>query len=158
MRSKGTAAALESRRRLAVRRIADGWTQREVADFLGVHPITVAKWVARHRADPRDGLKAQPTPGRPPFLTADQERAVLHWIRESPTDHGFDTELWTARRLAEVIAREFGIRFHPHYLCDWLAKRNFTPQKPTRRVRQRDEDAIRRWVARTWPQIQKSAR
>ena len=80
MRSKGTAAELEARRVTAVRRVNEGWAQKDVAAFLGVHPVTVAKWVARHRDAGDDGLKAKPTPGRPRFLTADQERKVLAWL------------------------------------------------------------------------------
>ena len=155
MRSKGTAAELEGRRRLAVQRVGEGWAQKDVAAFLGVHPVTVAKWVARHRVDGGDGLKAKPTPGRPRFLTAAHEQKVLGWLAESPTKHGFDTDLWTARRVAELIHRKFGVRFHPNYLREWLTKRNYTPQKPARRARQRDQAAIDRWVAEDWPRIQK---
>lgn len=155
MRSKGTAAELEARRIAAVRRVGEGWAQKDVAAFLGVHPVTVAKWVARHRTDTEDGLKAKPTPGRPRFLTNTQERKVLGWLAESPTKHGFATDLWTARRVAELIFRKFGVRFHPNYLREWLTKRNCTPQKPARRARQRDQAAIDRWVAEDWPRIQK---
>ncbi|MBN9121777.1 MAG: IS630 family transposase [Planctomycetes bacterium] len=155
MRSKGTAAELEARRRLAVERVGEGWSQKDVAAFLGVHPVTVAKWVARHRADGADGLSAKPTPGRPRFLTADQEREVLGWRTDPPTKHGFDTDLWTARRVAELIRQKFGVRFHPNYLREWLSTRNFTPQKPARRVRQRDPVAIDRWLKEDWPRIQK---
>ena len=155
MRSKGTATELEARRRLAVRRVSAGWAQKDVAAFLCVHPVTVAKWVARHRADGNDGLKAKPTPGRPPFLNDEQERKVLEWLNESPTKHGFRTDLWTARRVAELIHQKFGVRFHPNYMREWLTKRNYTPQKPTRRARQRDQTAIDRWVAEDWPRIQK---
>ncbi len=155
MRSKGTAAELEARRIIAVRRVQEGWTQKDVATFLGVHPVTVAKWVARHRADKDNGLKAKPTPGRPPFLTDDQERQVLGWLAASPTEHGFTTDLWTARRVAELIHRNFGVQFHPNYLREWLARRNYTPQKPARRAQQRDQAAIDRWVAEDWPRIQK---
>jgi len=155
MRSKGTAAELEARRIAAVRRVDEGWAQKDVAAFLGVHPVTVAKWVARHRADKDNGLAAKPTPGRPPFLTDTQERKVLGWLAESPTKHGFATDLWTARRVAELILQKFGVRFHPNYLREWLTKRNYTPQKPTRRARQRDQAAIDRWVAEDWPRIQK---
>src|SRR5688572_21864650 len=116
MRSKGTAAELEARRRLAVQRVGEGWAQRDVAAFLGVHPVTVAKWVARHRANSDEGLKAKPTPGRPRFLTDDQEKQVLGWLAEPPTQHGFKTDLWTARRVAELIHQKFGVRFHPNYL------------------------------------------
>ena len=146
---------MEARRRLAVQRVADGWAPKEVAAFLGVHPVTVAKWVARHRADKDDGLAAKPTPGRPRFLTAAQERQVLGWLAESPTAHGFDTDLWTARRVADLIHKTFGVRFHPNYLREWLSKRNYTPQKPARRARQRDQAKIDRWVAEDWPRIQK---
>src|SRR5215212_827621 len=155
MRSTGTAAELEARRLLAVRRVGEGWAQKDVAAFLGVHPVTVKKWVARHRADGDAGLAAKPTPGRPRFLTQAQEQKVLGWLAESPTAHGFDTDLWTARRVAELIRARFGVRFHPNYLREWLAKRNFTPQKPARRARQRDPAAIDRWVAEDWPRIQK---
>lgn len=155
MRSKGTAAELEARRRLAVERVGEGWAQKDVAAFLGVHRVTVAKWVARHRADKDAGLKAKPTPGRPRFLTPAQERKVLAWLAESPTRHGFDTDLWTARRVAELILQKLGVRFHPNYLREWLSKRNYSPQKPARRARQRDQARIDRWVAEDWPRIQK---
>ena len=155
MRSKGTAAELEARRRLAVQRVADGWAPKDVAAFLGVHRVTVAKWVARHRTDKDDGLKAKPTPGRPRFLTPAQERKVLGWLAESPTKHGFDTDLWTARRVAELIHRTFGVRFHPNDLREWLTRRNYSPQKPARRARRRDPAVVARWVAEDWPRIQK---
>ena len=73
-----------------------------MAAFLGVHPVTVAKWVARPgRRGRRPGGQAHP--GRPPFLTAGQEKQVLGWLADPPTKHGFRTDLWTARRVAELI-------------------------------------------------------
>jgi transposase len=135
--------------------VSEGWTQKDVAAFLGVHPVTVAKWVARHRAGGNSRLKAKPTPGRPRFLTNHQERKVLSWLTESPSQHGFDTDLWTARRIAELIVRKFSVQFNPNYLREWLAKRNHSPQKPARRARQRNQAAIDRWVAGDWPRIQK---
>jgi transposase len=155
MRSTGTAKELEARRRLAVARVGDGWSQQEVAAFLGVHPVTVAKWMARFRADGDAGLAATPAPGRPPFLTDEQEKQVLEWLADSPTKHGFRTDLWTAKRVAELIHTRLGVAFHPHYLREWLTKRNYTPQKPARRAKQRDPEAIAGWLKKDWPRIQK---
>jgi transposase len=155
MRSTGTAKDLEARRRLAVARVGDGWSQQEVAAFLGVHPVTVAKWMARFRADGGAGLAAKPTPGRPPFLTAEQEGQVLGWLADPPTAHGFRTDLWTAQRVAELIHTRLGVAFHPHYLREWLTKRNYTPQKPARRAKRRDPEAIAGWLKKDWPRIQK---
>ena len=63
---------------------------------------------------------------------------MLGWLAQSPTEYGFETDLWTARRVAELIHRTFGVRFHPNYLREWLSKRDYTPQRPARRARQRD--------------------
>ena len=41
------------------------------------------------RAGGIDGLKAKPTPGRPPKLTARQEKTVLGWVAKPPTRFGF---------------------------------------------------------------------
>jgi transposase len=155
MRSKGSASALEATRRLAVRQVLAGQTQATVATVLGIHPVTVAKWMARHRAKGDAGLAAKPSPGRPRFLTEDQERQVRGWLAEKPTAHGFRTDLWTARRVAELIRRRFGVAFHPNYLRAWLTKRGYSPQRPARKARQRNDEVIAGWVANDWPRIQK---
>lgn len=156
MRTKGTAAELEARRRLAVQRVSEGWTRAEVAAFLGVHPETVGEWVRAHAAGGHQALAAKPHPGRTPFLTADQEKQVLGWLAESPTKHGFRTDLWTAKRVADLIHTKLGVRFHPNYLRAWLTTRNYTPQKPARRAKQRNPEAIAEWLQKDWPRIKKT--
>jgi transposase len=106
----------------------------------------------------RAGLKAKPTPGRPPKLSAVQERRVLSWFRRSPGEFGFPTELWTASRVTELIRRRFHKEFHPHYINQWLAQRRITPQKPARQARERNERKVRRWLREEWPRIKKARR
>ena len=155
MRSKGPASTLEALRRRAVQQVRSGQTQAAVAQALGVHPVTLAKWMARHRADGDGGLSAKPTPGRPPFLNPQQDQQVRRWLADKPTAHGFPTDLWTARRVAELVRRAFGVTFHPNYLREWLAKRGYSPQRPARKARQRNDASIAGWVANDWPAIQK---
>jgi transposase len=155
MRPHGSAAELERRRLLAVDRVRSGYTQKEVADFLGVHRSTVWRWMQRYRQRGRVGLKAKRHPGRTPKLTPPQEREVLSWFARSPTEFGFSTELWTAPRVATLIRRTFGVRFHPRYVNQWVAQRRITPQKPRRRPRERNDAEIRRWLAEDWPRIKR---
>jgi transposase len=155
MRSKGSASELEAVRRRAVQMVLGGRTQSAVAIALGVHSVTVAKWLAKHRAEGDAGLAAKPTPGRPRFLTPEQDQQVRQWLAQKPTAHGFPTDLWTARRVADLIRRRFGIVFHPNYLRAWLTQRGYSPQRPTRRPRQRNDDVIAGWVKKDWPRIQK---
>ena len=58
-RTKGTPAELQRRRRLAVQRIAEGYSAEEVADFLDVAPRSVWRWLAAFRRHGDDGLAAR---------------------------------------------------------------------------------------------------
>jgi transposase len=140
---------------LAVRRVEDGYSIGEVAEFVGVDPRTLRRWVAAFRRYGAAGLAAQPVPGRPPKLTPTQEKIVGRWLADNPTEHGFATELWSAPRLALLIEQEFDIRFHPDYLTAWLRRRGYTPQKPRRVHRERNDAVIARWLAQDWPRIKK---
>lgn len=84
---------LEQRRRLAVQRVADGYSTQEVADFLGVDPSSVRRWVAAFDCQGSQGLAARPLRGRPPKLSRTQEKILLRWLTHSPADYGFPNEL-----------------------------------------------------------------
>lgn len=160
MRTEATPAELQRRRHLAVQRLAEGYSTEEVAAFLGVAPRSVWRWLAAFRRHGADGLAAQSGSGlgRPPKLSTTQEKIVLRWLSDSPTEYGFATDLWSAPRLAQLVAQEFGIRFHPDYLGTWLRQRSYTPQKPRRVPRDRNDEAIARWLAKDWPRIKQKAR
>lgn len=156
MRSSGTPAELEHRRLLAVQRVGEGYTTQEVADFLGVDPRSVRRWVQAFGQAGAAGLAAQPASGRPPKLSSTQEKIVRRWLSESPTEHGFATELWSAPRLAQLIRQEMDLVFHPRYLCAWLRRRGYTPQKPHRVAREHNDAAVARWLAADWPRLKKT--
>lgn len=155
MRSIGSPAELERRRVLAVQRVFEGYTAEEVADFLGVDPRSVRRWLVDFHQHGSAGLAARSVPGRPAKLTSTQEKIVSRWLADNPTDHGFPTELWTASRLARLIDEEWGISLHPNYLSAWLRQRGYTPQLPRRIPRERDDLEIARWLAEDWPRIKR---
>jgi transposase len=155
MRSKGTPEELEHRRRLAVQRVLEGYSSEEVADFLGVDSSTVRRWVALFRDQGEQAFTARPVSGRPRKLTHGQEKIIRRWLDESPTAHGFETELWSAPRLGCLIRDEFAVELHPKYLSAWLRARGFSPQKPERVPRERDPNAIAAWLESEWPRIKK---
>src|SRR5215471_12622678 len=99
MRTRGSPEVLEYRRLLAVERLLDGYSILEVAEFLDAHPSSVRRWWVRFDAQGWTGLAAQPVPGRPRKLTRTQEKVVVRWLADLPTEHGFPTELWTGERL-----------------------------------------------------------
>ena len=153
MRTRGSASELQRLRELAVNAVQGGKTPAEVAEVLGVHPASVRKWWVAYQQQGAEGITAKPHPGRPPKLTPVRQSRVLDWLRKSPKSFGFTTELWTARRLAQVIERKFGVHYNWRYLNAWLAARDITPQKPQKKPRERDDEAIRRWRKNRWPRL-----
>ena len=146
---------MEARRRLAVTRVNEGWKQTDVAAFLGVSSRAVGKWMAAYRASGDEGLASKPHLGAKPKLSPRQERSVLSWLAKSPKAFGYKTELWTTRRLAEVIKKRYGVHFNSNYLAEWLTRRDHSPQKPETKAVERDNPGIARWAAEDWPRIQK---
>ena len=131
--------------------------QADVADFLGVHPVTVAKWMKAYRAGGDDAPTAKPIPGRPRFLTGEQEAEVFSWLLMKPTEFGFRTDLWTAARVAQLLRQKLGVAFHPNDLREWLSKRGYSPQKPVRRAKPRNPMAIDSWLGQGYPAVQKKS-
>jgi len=70
-------------RRLAVQRVIEGYSTEEVADFLGVDPSSVRRWVASFRAGGEQELVARPASGRPPKLTPahGEDHSDVGWAR-----------------------------------------------------------------------------
>jgi len=69
---------------------------------------------------------------------------------------GFDTEQWTLRRIAALIWREFGVRYHPRHLERPLHAWGFTVRCPATQARERDERASAAWPKRTGRTIKKA--
>lgn len=146
------------RRRLAVQMVLNGTPQVEVAQLMGVSARSVRKWMRRYRRRGEEGLMTQPVTGRPPKLARRQEQSVLGWLQHPATRYGFATDLWTARRVAQLIEKKFAVHFNHRYINQWLTQRNITPQKPERVPRERDQAKIDDWRRRDWPRIQKKRR
>jgi len=155
MRPNGSPAELEARRRRAVALLDRGLGVREVARQIGCSPSSVSRWQAEVRAGGPDALRARPAPGRPPRLTSRQRAKLLKLLLKGATAHGFSTDLWTLPRVATVIARTFGVKYHPAHVWKILRAEGWSCQKPERRARERDEAAIQRWRAERWPHIKK---
>jgi len=88
-------------------------------------------------------------------LTVGQRRRLIRLLLRGPRKHGYGTELWTLARVAEVIAVTFGVQYHPSAVWHILRAMDWSCQKPERRARERDEEAIARWRQQDWPRIKK---
>jgi len=158
MRHPASADEVRRRRALAVRRWVEGYSIPEVADFLEVARSTVWRWVRAYLDDGDRGLQVRASPGRPPKLNRTHEKIIARWLEDSPTKHGFDTDLWTAARLTELIHEEWGVELNRRYMSRWLAARGYSPQRPQRIPRERRPEVIAAWLEAEWTRIKKKRR
>lgn len=155
MRPKGSAEALEVRRRIAAKLLQEGKGIREVARLVGASPSAVHGWKRALATGGPEALKAKPHPGRPAKLKAKQKAELEQILLKGAREAGFPTELWTLERVAQVIERRFGVKYHPGHVWKVLRAMGWRAQKPERRARERDEEAIRRWRKEDWPRLKK---
>jgi transposase len=151
-----TAIQLEERRMAAAQLFhTGGFSDAQIARQLGVTRDAVSKWHAAWRHGGEARLAVRPKPGRPARLSAAQWRQLAVVIERGARAAGFDTERWTLRRIAAVIARRFGVRYHPRYLDRPLKAHGFSVQRSATRARERDEDMIARWPTHEWVALKK---
>mgnify|MGYP001477501133 CR=1 FL=1 len=155
MRPKGSAKELEQRRRQAISLLKQGLKPAQVARVVGVSGASVTRWRQAHEKKGDPALASKPHPGKPARLTQKQRRRLLALLKQGPRRHGYSTELWTLRRIAEVIEKHFAVTYHPGHVWHVLSDLGWSCQKPERRARERDEQAIARWREQDWPRIKK---
>ena len=157
MRTKGSAAELEARRRLAADLLRDGNTPTEVAQMLGVSLSSIKRWKRAFLRDGLAGLAAKPHPGPRSKLSEEQQHQLCDVLVEGAEAAGYNTDLWTCRRVSELIREHFGVAYHFNHVGRLLRLLGFSPQQPLRRAWERDEEAIARWRKQDWPRIKKRA-
>ncbi len=64
---------------------------------------------------------------------------------------GFEGNVWTTKKIATVIRRQFGIRHHPAHVSRLVRQLGWSPQRPLRRATQRNEAAVTAFREEQWP-------
>lgn len=155
MRPRGSPEELERRRQRAMSLLDEGLAPVEVAKRVGVDRRSVRRWSAARRHGGQRALKAKPAPGRPPKLPREDRARLEEILLEGAQAAGYPSDLWTCRRVAEVVARRFGVQYHPGHIARLLHGLGWSPQKPQRRAIERDDQRVQAWVKHDWPRIKK---
>ena len=108
-----------------------------------------------YQAEGMSGLRTRPVPGRPSYLSAGQKSHLAQVLLRGAQAAGYQTELWTLKRIAKVIWKEFQVRYHPNALWHLLRGMGWSCQKPERKAREADDEAVERWRRVDWPRIKK---
>lgn len=132
-----------------------GRPQKEIAEALGVSKGAVSQWMKRGRVGGVEALKAHPPKGRKARLTPEQKAQMPRLLAKGAEAYGFRGDVWTASRVAKVIERTFGVKYHRDHVGRLLREAGWSRQQPIERATQRDEAAIKQWYDERWPSLKK---
>lgn len=133
-----------------------GYRQQAIADAIGLTQGAVSQIIARAKAGGVEALRHRKPQGVKSRLTATQKADLVAKLRQGAPAHGFQGDVWTCERIAQLIQREFGVRYHPDYIGPLLRQMGWSVQRPVVRASQRNETAIQDWVATELPGLKKS--
>jgi transposase len=146
---------LEQRRIRAAKLFDQGLSQAEVSRKLQVHRQSVSRWHLAWKNHGAKALRQAGRAGRKPRLEPAQLVQLGQGLKEGPEVLGYGTGLWTTWRVADLIERQTGQKFHPGHVWRILRSLGWSCQRPVGRAIQRDEPAIRRWKRVRWPELKK---
>jgi transposase len=145
----------EARRRQAWELKQQGWKQKDIAVALGVSEGAVSQWLSRAEEGGVEALASHPPQGPESRLSVAQKEELKALLSQGAEAHGFRGDVWTSTRVCSLIARHFGVHYHPDHVRKILRAMGLSYQQPTQRATQRDEEKIAAWATEEWPRIKK---
>jgi transposase len=134
MRPCGSPKSLEVRRRAVTRFLGQNLSLHEIARRMGCHASSVLRWRDALRSGGPEALTAKPAPGRPPRLNSRQKAQLVRYLIQGAMAHGYRTNLWTTQRIANLIERQLGVKYHRNHVGKLLHQMGWSHQKPERRT------------------------
>ena len=130
-----------------------GKSTREISEFFGYCVAAVRR--VRQQFRDRGTLNTRThLCGRPRKLSSDQLTILRELLSQGAAAHGWCNDLWTIKRVVEVIRRHFNIvcsQSNGHQiLTNYLG---WSPQRPVTQLRERDNAQIERWKIENFPRI-----
>ena len=119
---------MEARRLKGARLLEEGVSQSEVAREMRVTRQSVHQWAKVIEAHGQKGL-ARVTTGRKPRLNVVQLGQLGELLKSGPQAHGYATALWTTERIARLIQRQFGVRYHRDHIGRLLGQMGWSCQR-----------------------------
>lgn len=133
-----------------------------VAASLCVARRTLTYWVARSKKDGIPGLLRKKNPGsaRPPKHPEIDTLFLCRLAATDATQYGYDSNLWTCRRIHQVVTVKMGARLSRTVIFRRLKEAGLTCQKPEKRYfdENGDEERRQQWLRKDWPEIQETVR
>jgi transposase len=149
------------RRRLAFRKLDEGWDKYEVADLTEVHFKTVEDWQRNRKEIEKNDYhgKKRGNPNDRRILDDEKQKRILSVIQDSlPDEHGISAYLWSRKAISEFVKKEYGIIMIPQCVSRYAEMWGLSPQRPKKQASEQDAKKIERWLVEDYPKIVRRAK
>ena len=150
----------EQRRLAAAEEILEGEkTQAQIAEDHGVTQGAVSQWKSTLEEEGIEGLKSTNNDGNqgPDSDLDEQDREQLvELLEEGARAHGWETDLWTSKRVAALIEDEFDTDYTPRHCSRILRELGYRPVKPRDGAAEKDPQEKDRWLNEEAEQLKKN--
>ena len=148
----------EWKRRKGYELLSKGVRKADIARTLGVSWNTVGRWAKRMDNEGNSSWKDVKPPGKPSKLSGTQRQALMKILMKGALARGYPTDLWTLKRVAEVIRQEFGVEYNVTHVWRVLRDMGFSSQVPQLVAKEKNDVFVSEWLKREWPKIRAFAR
>lgn len=122
---------LEERRLKAAKLFEGGETNKsEIARKCGVSHEAARLWYLTWEKKGSEGLRSKGKPGPDPRLTEVKKEKVKQALLKGPQSFGWTTNVWTLKRITQVIKKVARVKFNPNYVWYLLRTMGWSCQKP----------------------------
>lgn len=135
-----------------------GWKVNDIADAFGVNRRAVTRWSWQYQKGGRKELRSRKAPGPKQKLTKIEMKNLLNLLRKDALNYGFETPLWTCKRIQQLIATKIGKKLNNVTIWRLLILLGLSNQTPERRALQENPRKAKRWLKEIWPIIQEHRR
>ncbi len=143
-------------RERAIEAVQNGIPKSTVAEAYGVSRLTIYRWLQRFDDGGTEGLERKAGSGRPRKLEELTEEELKAIVVQRASQFGFETDLWTVRRLRRVIQEQFEIDLSNNSVWRRLREAGLTYQKPEREYYEIDEATREAWLKNDVPKIRRA--
>ncbi len=144
---------LEHYRFRAVELRKEGKKVNDIAHYFGLNRVTVSYWLSRYKKEGKEALKSKKASGPQLKLSAGEMVRLLKELKLPATEFGFDTPLWTCKRVEYLIQKITKKELDNSNVWRLLRRLGLTNQKGERRALEQNPKVTKKWLREEWPKI-----
>jgi transposase len=108
-----------------------GRPRQDIARDLGIHRISVTRWLNAYCERGVGGLQPKKAKGSSAKIPAALADDIRRWVIEGPAKQGLDRANWTHEGLADHVFKAHGIKTSRSAMHRFCAKIGIRPYRPT---------------------------